>query len=304
MTWSPDDIGDLSGKRFLVTGVTSGIGTRTAYELARRGAEVVLAARSPAKLAATRAELSEEIPEARLRDLIVDVSEMSSIRRAAEQIADIGPIDVLINNAGVMAPPYTRTGDGFELQFATNHLGPFLLTGLLLPQLIASRHGRVVALASQAHRLARGAPLTDPRIEPKRYRRWRTYAKSKLADLLFSFELDRRLRAKGLPVISLAAHPGYSATELMGAGRATEARRAAVLQGAFELFGQPPAMGAWPTLMAATAPVPGSTYIGPSGRLEFRGSPEIVRPARTARDPEAMRALWELSEQATGIAYP
>lgn len=304
MSWTPADIPDLTGRRVLVTGVTSGIGTQTATELARRGAEVVLAARSPAKLARTRAELTAEIPDARLVDLIVDVSEMSSIRRAAEEAQGLGPIDVLVNNAGVMATPYTRTGDGFELQMATNHFGPFLLTGLLLPQLVESGQGRVVAVASQAHRLARQAPVTDPRVESKRYRRWPTYAQSKLADLLFTYELDRRLRDRGLPVSAVAAHPGYSATELMGASRATETRRAAILQGAFELLGQPPAMGAWPTLMAATAPIPGSTYVGPGGGLEFRGAPVIVRPTKAARDPESMRALWEVSEQATGIAYP
>ncbi len=305
MSWTPADIPDQTGRRILVTGVTAGIGTQTALELARAGAEVVLAARSQDKLTRTRSQLEGEVPGARLRELIVDVSDLGSVRRAAEQAQDLGPIDVLVNNAGVMAPPYKRTGDGFELQLATNHFGPFLLTGLLLPRLVESGAGRVVAVASQAHRLARRAPLKDPRRKPVRYSRWGSYAQSKLADLLFSYELDRRLRAKGLPVIALAAHPGYSATELMGSGRrAGGERRADILQGFFELVGQPAHMGAWPSLMAATAPLPGSTYVGPEHFGQLAGPPQVVRSNRLSRDPEAQRRLWELSEEATGIRYP
>jgi NAD(P)-dependent dehydrogenase (short-subunit alcohol dehydrogenase family) len=306
LTWTPVDIPDLTGKRILVTGVTSGIGTQTALELARHGAEVVLAARSPDKLATTRAALQAEVPGASFRDLIIDVSEMASVRRAAGQATELGPIDVLVNNAGVMATPYTRTGDGFELQLATNHFGPFLLSGLLLPQLVASGAGRVIAIASQGHRLARTAPLGDPRRKGIRYSRWSAYAKSKLADLLFTYELDRRLRAKGLPVIALAAHPGHSATELMGSGRRAtgEAGRAAILQGVFELIGQPAHMGAWPTLMAATAAMPGSSYVGPMNAGQLAGPPRIVSSTKLSHDPEAQRRLWEVSEQATGMSYP
>jgi NAD(P)-dependent dehydrogenase (short-subunit alcohol dehydrogenase family) len=307
LSWTPADIPDLSGKRMLVTGVTSGIGTQTALELARAGAEVVLAARSPEKLATTRAVLEAELPAATFRDLIVDVSEMRSVRRAAEQAQELGPIDVLVNNAGVMAPPHTRTGDGFELQLATNHFGPFLLTGLLLPQLVDSGAGRVVAVASQGHRLARKAPLGDPRRKPVRYSRWGAYAQSKLADLLFTYELDRRLRAKGLPVIALAAHPGYSATELMGSGRRASGRKSArteILQGVFALVGQPAHMGAWPTLMAATAALPGSSYVGPTRAGQMAGPPRIVSSTRLSRDAAVQRRLWEVSEQATGISYP
>lgn len=305
MTWTPDQIPDLTGKRMLVTGVTSGIGTQTAWELAARGAEVVLAARSRAKLALTRAQIEEAVPGARLHDLLVDLSEMSSVRRAADQARDLGPLDVLVNNAGVMAPPYTRTGDNFELTLATNHFGPFLLTGLLMDQLAASGRGRVVTVASQAHRMARRAPLTDPRRQVGRYSRWNAYAESKLANLLTMFELDRRLRAAGTPVISVAAHPGYAATELMGAGRAAGGeRRGAILQGVFQLFGQPPSMGAWPTLMAATAALPGSTYVGPDSFVQLRGNPKIVGATRLARDPVVAAQLWDLSERATGIVYP
>lgn len=306
MTWTPAEIPDQAGRRILVTGVTSGIGTQTALELARAGAEVVLAARSRDKLAATRRALEAEVAGARFRDLVIDLSELASVRRAAEQAADLGPIDVLVNNAGVMATPYRRTGDGFELQLATNHFGPFLLTGLLLPQLVASGAGRVVAIASLGHRLARTAPLGDPRHKDLRYSRWSAYAKSKLADLLFTYELDRRLRAKGLPVIALAAHPGFSATELMGSGRRAsgEAAVATILQGVFGLVGQPANLGAWPTLMAATAALPGSSYVGPMNAGQMSGPPRIVTSTKLSHDPDVQRRMWEVSEGATGLSYP
>jgi NAD(P)-dependent dehydrogenase (short-subunit alcohol dehydrogenase family) len=301
-TWSAADIPDLGGRRVLVTGVTSGIGEQTALELARHGAEVVLAARSEARLDRTQADILAAVPAALLRRQIIDLADLSSVRRAAAQIAQVGPIDVLVNNAGVMAPPFSQTVDGFELQLATNHLGPFLLTGLLLPQLVASGRGRVVTVSSQAHRFTRRAPLEDPRVHRGRYSRWGAYSRSKLAGLLFTFELDRRLRESGLPVTAVACHPGYSATELMGKGRS--GRRGEILQAVFALVGQPSSMGALPTLMAATADLPGSTYIGPRNLLQMRGLPTVVRPRRLALDREAQRRLWELSEEATGVRYP
>jgi NAD(P)-dependent dehydrogenase (short-subunit alcohol dehydrogenase family) len=301
-TWTLADMPDLSGRRALVTGVTSGIGEQTALELARHGAEVVLAARSEAKLAVTEADILAAVPTAVLHRSLVDLSDLSSVRRAAEQLSGLGPIDLLINNAGVMATPYARTVDGFELQMATNHLGPFLFTGLLMPQLIASERGRVVSVASQAHRYTRRAPVTDPRLPESRYSRWGSYSRSKLAGLMFVYELDRRLREKGLPVTALACHPGYAATELMG--KSTSGRRAQILQAVFSLVGQPSSIGALPTLMAATADLPGSTYVGPSNVFQMRGLPKVVQSRRLARDPEAQRQLWELSEAATGIRYP
>jgi NAD(P)-dependent dehydrogenase (short-subunit alcohol dehydrogenase family) len=299
--WTIADVPDLAGRRVLVTGVTSGIGERTALELARRGAEVVLAARSEAKLDATEADVMAAVPSAVLQRVIVDLADLSSIRRAAHQVAGFGSLDVLVNNAGVMALPYARTIDGFELQLGTNHLGPFLLTGLLLPQLVESGDGRVVTVASNAHRLARHAPLDDPRTPIGRYSRWGAYAGSKLANLLFTLELDRRLRAAGLPVKSLAAHPGYSATELMGKTGGVGGR---IMAAASRFLGQPPSLGALPTLVAATADLPGSTYIGPDGLGQMRGHPRVVRPSRRALDEGAQRRLWELSEAATGIRYP
>jgi NAD(P)-dependent dehydrogenase (short-subunit alcohol dehydrogenase family) len=306
--WTPAHIPDLSGRRALVTGVTSGIGEQTVLELAGHGAEVILAARNQTKLETTMAQVREALPEARLHALVVDLSDLTSVRLAAGQAAAHGPLHLLVNNAGVMATPYQRTAEGFELQMATNHFGPFALTGLLMPQLVESGDGRVVTVSSQTSRLTRSAPLDDPRLHGP-YRRWRAYAQSKLANLLFTLELDRRARRLELPVKGLAAHPGYSATALMGTGYNTGNTRerlrftATVLQGAFELAGQPPALGALPTLMAATADLPGSTYVGPAGPLQMRGHPRVVNPRRLARDPGAQRRLWELSEEATGVRF-
>jgi NAD(P)-dependent dehydrogenase (short-subunit alcohol dehydrogenase family) len=299
--WTLADMPDLTGTRAAVTGVTAGLGTVTARELARAGAEVVLVARSADRLAATRATLEADVPGATFHSVVTDLADLSSVRHGATAISALGPLNLLVNNAGVMALPYARTVDGFEMQFGTNHLGPFLLTGLLLPQLIASGDGRVVAVASQAHRLARRPPLDDPRTMTGRYSRWGAYGESKLANLMFTFELDRRCRAAGLPVKALAAHPGYSATELVGK---TGGAAGQIMAAATRLLGQPAHLGALATLMAATADLPGSTYVGPDGPGQMRGYPRIVQPRRLARNEEAQRRLWALSEAATGIHYP
>ncbi len=308
--WSPSDIPDLSGRRALVTGVTSGIGEQTVLELARHGAEVVLGARDPARLEATIGRVLAEVPGAALHRLAIDVSDLASVRQAAAQVE--GPLHLLVNNAGVMAVPHERTADGFELQMATNHLGPFALTGLLLPRLVESGDGRVVGISSQFHRLTRTPPGDDFRIQQGRYSRWGAYAQSKLADLMFVLELDRRARAQGLAVKALAAHPGMSSTALMRpreGGEASQGGRrrvrltSTILQAAFEASGQPAALGALPTLMAATADLPGSTYVGPSGRLQLSGHPRIVSTRELARDRDAQRRLWELSEEATGVRF-
>ena len=305
--WTIDDIPDLTGKRALVTGVTSGIGESTVLELARHGAEVVLGARNPAKLEATIARIEKEVPGAALHPLAIDVSDLSSVRRAAAEVTE--PLHLLVNNAGVMATPHQRTADGLELQMATNYFGPFALTGLLLPRLADSGDGRVVAVSSQGSRMARRAPLDDPLDQSRRYGRWQAYFASKLADLLFIFELDRRCREQGVPVKGLAAHPGYAATGLMGTGRNTgntgEKMRftATILQAVFAAVGQPASLGALPTLMAATADLPGSTYVGPDGLLQFKGHPQIVNARRLAHDRDAQRELWELSEKTTGVRF-
>jgi NAD(P)-dependent dehydrogenase (short-subunit alcohol dehydrogenase family) len=204
-----------------------------------------------------------------------------------------------------MATPFRRTADGLESQMATNHFGPFLLTGLLLDQLVASGEGRVVTLSSQAHRLARSAPLGDPRAR-RRYSRWGVYGQTKLANLLFAFELDRRLRRAGLPALSLAAHPGLAGTHLAVNGQlgGTEGRRAAILDAAVKAISQSAAAGAWPGLMAATADLPGGTYVGPGGPGQASGRPRVVDTAPLARDEMAQRRLWELSEATVGLSWP
>lgn len=308
IAWTPQEVPDLTGRRALVTGVTSGLGEATVLELVGRGAEVVMAARHQDKLAAAVAAVQRRVPAAAVHPLLVDLADLTSVRRAAEEARSLGPLHLLVNNAGVMATPYQRTSDGFELQLGTNHFGPFALTGLLMPLLLESGDARVVSVASQAHRMALRAPLDDPRLQERRYRRWQAYAESKLANLLFTFELERRARAAGLPLKALAAHPGYTSTGLMGAGRAAAGEgdhvRTRILSAAFAVAGQSSAMGALPTLMAATADLPGGTYVGPRGFAEMHGMPKVVGTRGLARDAETARRLWEISEQATGVRYP
>jgi NAD(P)-dependent dehydrogenase (short-subunit alcohol dehydrogenase family) len=305
--WSLSDMTDQAGRSFLVTGCTlGGLGHYTALELARRGARVVLAGRSPDKLAETEASIRSQVPHAELVQLQVDLADLGSVRTAAARAAEVGPIDVLVNNAGVMAPPYRRTVDGLEMQMATNHFGPFLLTGLLLPELVASSAGRVVTVSSQMHRTARRAPLGDPRTQERRYSKWPVYGETKLANLLFTYELDRRLRQAELPVKALAAHPGFAGTHLAANGRFGRASGgvASILDAAVKAIAQPAHMGALPTLMAATADLPGSTYCGPSGFHQYGGLPVVVTSSKLSRDERAQRELWALSEQTTGVSYP
>ena len=305
--WTIDDMPDLAGKRALVTGVTAGLGKCTALELARRGAEVVMAARDESRLGKTVVEVRGALPEAQVQPLVLDLADLSSVRRASDEVAAYGSIDVLVNNAGVMATPKRRTVDGFELQLGTNHLGPFAFTGLVFPQLVASGDARVVTVSSIAHQLARSVPLGDPREPHRRYRKWSAYAESKLANLLFAFELDRRARTRGLPVVSVAAHPGYASTDLVKGGHLGGGRRPAgtMIEAVTRLLGQSAAQGALPQLMAATAPgLPGGSYLGPSGPGEVRGLPVVVGTTSAARDEELAAKLWALSEQATGVHFP
>lgn len=306
MSWSVDEIPDQTGRTVVVTGASvGGLGHHTALELARRGARVVLAGRTPAKLAETEEAIRAEVPDADLERLEVDLASLGSVRRSAAAASGLGAIDVLVNNAGVMGTPYSTTEDGLELQLATNHFGPFLLTGLLLPQLVASGDGRVVAVSSQFHRYARSAPLDDPRTKG-RYERWSAYGQTKLANLLFTFELDRRLRHADLPVRALAAHPGFAGTHLAANGQYGRASggRASILDAAIRAVSQSAAAGAWPTLMAATADLPGSSYCGPRGPAEMAGAPRLVGSSKRSRDEVAQRRLWEISQDVTEISYP
>lgn len=301
--WTTADMGSLEAMTAVVTGPSrGGIGYDTALELARAGARVVLAGRSEQKLAAAAAGIRAEVPSAQLEQVILDLSSFASVRSAAAEITALGPIHRLINNAGIMATPYGRSEDGLEQQFATNHFGPFLLTGLLLPALVASGDGRVVTVASIAHKLATTAPLGDPRAEGS-YWRWPTYSHTKLANLLFTYELDRRLRAASLPVSALAAHPGFVASRLIHNG-SSFGPLSRIASAVYPIVSQGPAEGAWPSLMAATADLPGGTYVGPSGLAETQGPPQVVHSTRLSHDEAAQRRLWEISEQTTGITYP
>jgi NAD(P)-dependent dehydrogenase (short-subunit alcohol dehydrogenase family) len=309
MTWTPEQMPDQSGRTAVVTGPTlGGLGFHTALELLRRGAYVVLAGRSPAKLDEARAALLREVPHGEVDRLGLDLTSLAAVRAAAADAAGLGTIDLLVNNAGVMATPYSRTADGLERQLATNHFGPFLLTGLLLPQLAGSDAARVVTVSSMMHRLARSAPLGDPRTEPGHYGpvgTWQVYAQSKLANLMFTYELDRRLREAGLPVRAMAAHPGIATTRLVRNGpleRIPLGRPIAetVMRAAF----QTPAAGAWPTLMAATADLPGATLTGPGRFGELAGPAQVVRSTRRSHSAADQRALWELSEWTVGRGWP
>lgn len=305
--WTIDDIPDLAGRRALVTGVTSGLGTVTARELARAGAEVLLAARSPRKLEDTLAALRAAVPEASLVPLELDLADLASVRRAAASAVEQGPLHIVVNNAGVMATPEGRTRDGFELQFGTNHLGHFALTGLLMPALMDAGRSRVVTVSSLASRSARSVPLTDPRTRTGRYQKWQSYGWSKLANLLFAFELDRRARLAGVDLTSVAAHPGYTQTNLVDAGLNRDGRgiEGSIGLAATRLLGQGVEAGAGPQLRAATEPgLPGQSYLGPSGPFEARGAPQLVNPPGPAQDATAAAALWSISEEATGVSYP
>jgi NAD(P)-dependent dehydrogenase (short-subunit alcohol dehydrogenase family) len=238
--------------------------------------------------------------------LILDLADLKSVRSAAEEASTFGPLNILVNNAGVMATPYERTVDDLELQMATNVFGHFALTGLLLPRLAEAGEAggaRVVSVASQGHRFARRAPLQDPKAENHSYSKWMTYAQTKLSNLLFTFELDRRAHAAGLPVDALAAHPGFAATGLMASGQRRNAA-GRILDAAFGALGQAPAEGALPLLMAATADLSSTTYVGPGGPGEMRGAPKVVGTTKLARDPEAARQLWQIAEDVTGVIYP
>lgn len=301
MTWSTADIPDLTGRLALVTGATSGLGYETALELLRHGADVLVAARNPEKAAQAAETLTQKAGRAPTV-LELDLADLASVQRAAEEVVkSYDKLDLLINNAGVMAPPYRQTLDGFELQLGTNHLGHFALTGRLLPLLV--KGSRVVTVSSFMHKSVRGISEDDLRRPAGSYRKWEAYGKSKLANLLFMLELDRRARAAGAELLSVGAHPGYASTHLQAAGPelAGRARQAQLWAAATRLVAQSAAAGAWPSLYAATYPDlrPGS-FVGPSF-FEYRGTPKVVLPTRTAQDPELAARLWAWSVEATGV---
>ncbi|WP_323958715.1 SDR family NAD(P)-dependent oxidoreductase [Arthrobacter sp. JZ12] len=296
-TDSPQD-GGLEGRTAVVTGANSGIGLQTVIGLARRGASVVLACRDQERGAAALQTARKASGSDRLELRSLDLANLASIRGFARDWT--GALDILVNNAGVMATPLRHTVDGFEQQFGINHLGHFALTGLLLGALRSSPSGRVVTVSSLAHRRGR-IDFSDLNAHG-RYRSWKAYGQSKLANLLFTMELDRRLRAAGWPLIACAAHPGLSTTNLTNG-----VRGAAVLDllgGAIRVMGQSDADGAKPILLAATgAQVRGGDYYGPDGAGETRGNPVLVAPAPAVLDPVTAARLWSASEELTGVRY-
>ena len=291
--WTTADIPDQTGRTIIVTGANSGLGKVTAAELAAKGAHVVLACRSLEKAQAA-ADSMRGSTEVRALDL----SDLASVRAFAADLPH-ERIDVLVNNAGVMAPAESRTPAGWELQLATNVLGHFLLTNLLLPRVT----DRVVWLASMAHRFGR-ISLSDPNWERRRYERWQAYGQTKLADLMLAYELQRRLTAAGSLVRSVAAHPGYSATNLQDRPEQGWQRPVLQLLNRLPFVAQPAEQGTLPVLYAATVPdLPGGIYIGPDGPFEASGYPRPVGSSAASHDREKARGLWTLCEELTGEPF-
>ncbi len=287
--WDVADLPDQRGRTVVVTGASSGLGQVTAAAFAQAGAHVVLAVRDPERGERAAAGMTGSTEVRRL-----DLADLASVRAFAQ--AWEGSLDVLVNNAGVMAVPRGRTVDGFETQLGTNHLGHFALTNLLL----RSISDRVVTVSSAAHRHGR-IDLDDLNWQRRRYRRWAAYGQSKLANLLFTIELDRRLVEAGSAVRALAAHPGYAATNL-------QLRTGSILQTSLmavtnRLFAQSDAMGALPTLYAATQDLPGGSYVGPDGTGERRGHPTLVGRTAAASDAELAKRLWDRSTELTGVSF-
>lgn len=302
--WSLDRVPDLSGRIIIITGANSGIGYEAARALAQRHAEVILACRSLEKGEAAADRIRSETPAVRLEVMPLDLADLASIRTFSDAFrATKARLDTLINNAGVMALPRRTTRDGFEMQLGTNHLGHFALTGQLLDLLLATPRSRVVNVSSIAHKF--GTIRFDDLQGQKRYQKWGAYGQSKLANLLFTYELDRRLKEAGSDTISVACHPGWAATNLQQAGPRMSGSTLMQTLSAWgnALLAQDAAAGALPTVFAAVEPLPGGEYIGPTRMMGWHGPPAVVEPASKARDAKVAARLWDESERLTGIHY-
>ena len=302
--WTAADIPDQGGRTAVVTGANSGLGLITARELARKGASVILACRNTGKGDEAAAAILQDRPAGEVEVQALDLADLSSVHAFAEAQAE--PIDLLVNNAGVMGIPRRETKDGFEMQFGVNHLGHFALTGLLLPALRKAGDPRVVTLSSTAHKF--GRMNFDDLQGRRRYFRWSAYGQSKLSNLLFAFELQRRADEAGLELTSVAAHPGYAATNLQTrageAGGLLTRVEDLLMAVSNHVVAQSDEMGALPQLYAATVPeLPGGSYVGPDGFQEQRGHPRLVGTTSAARDGAAARRLWQVSEELTGVQY-
>jgi NAD(P)-dependent dehydrogenase (short-subunit alcohol dehydrogenase family) len=303
--WSASQIPSQAGKTALVTGANSGIGYQAALELARHGAHVLLGCRNASKGLAALDKLRAEVPGAQAEVVELDMASLASIRGFATSFVAAGvALDLLINNAGVMAVPTRKTtADGFELQFGTNHLGHFALTGLLMPALLRSPAPRVVTVSSLAHR--NGKIAFDNLQGEKKYVPWDQYNESKLANLMFALDLERRARADGSRLVSIPVHPGISRTAIFSNGPGDKDLKAIVVRMLAPVLTQDDAAGALPTLYAATAPqARGGEYIGPDGFKGFRGAPTVEQPRPQALDQAVQEKLWKVSEELTGVVYP
>ena len=304
MDWTVADVPDQTGRTALITGGNTGLGYETAQVLAHKGARVVLACRNPGKAEAAAEAIGALAPAGEVEVLALDLGDLDLVRGAAREVRDrFTSLDLLVNNAGVMAPPREETADGFELQFGTNHLGHFAFTGLLLDLLVSTPESRVVTVSSLAHQ--HGWMRWDDLQRERRYVRMLAYGQSKLANLLFTFELQRRLAAAGHSTEALASHPGLSNTEL---NRHLWGYRFApvktVVDAFFGVVAQDAAIGALPSLRAATDPeARGGEYYGPGGFMESRGYPTRARSNRRSRDESDAARLWELSEDLTDVSY-
>lgn len=294
--WTHADIPDQSGKLAIVTGANSGIGLETARSLAARNARVILACRNETKAQAAIADIRGTNPQAQVEFLALDLSDLDSVRSFAAAVLDKEPkIDLLINNAGVMVPPSSRTKQGFELQFGVNHLGHFALTGLLLPRLLATPGARVVNVSSVAHKFGK-MNFEDLDFDKRGYKPMPAYGQSKLANLLFSLELSKRAAASGADLLVSSAHPGWTATNLQ--------QHAGFAERLNPFMAMQPPQGALPTLRAATDPAAQTNdYYGPKGLWEMRGNPVKVGRTRAAKREDDARRLWEVSEQRTGVNF-
>jgi NAD(P)-dependent dehydrogenase (short-subunit alcohol dehydrogenase family) len=297
-------IPDLSGKQAIITGASSGIGFEAAKALAAKGASVVLAVRNTARGEAAAAKIRAAHPDAKLTVAALELTSLASVRDFAERMADtLARLDILLNNAGLgLQSKRAVTADGFERQFGTNHLGHFALTGRLIPTLLRAPLPRVVTIASIAHR--GGAIALDDLQTERPYSGRRAYGQSKLANIMFAFELDRRARQQGARLLSLAAHPGVATTGFMAATEKPGAI-ASFAQLGISLLGNTAAAGALPGLYAATMPdIQGGQYWGPDGIMEVRGKPALAKLAPQAQDKAVWSALWTASEELTGVVYP
>lgn len=303
--WTRDDIPDQSGRIILLTGGNSGLGLEAALGLARKGARVIATTRSMERAREVADRIAAESGEGTVEFEQLDLADLASVRALADRILERGQgVDVLVNNAGIMAVPDRRTtADGFELQLGTNYLGHFALTGLLLPTLLARPGARVVSITS--YDAAFGKIRFDDLQWEAKYNPWSAYSQSKLATMLFALELDRRVRARSLDLVSVAAHPGLARTNLQYAGP-TLGRKSMQTAGAraTRFMYQPPEKGVLSALYAATAPdVTGGTLYGPGGRSHLRGDPKQAKPSKRALDEEAARRLWDVSEELTGVGF-